>query len=162
MAWLQERIHSRKVWKTKDLTEAWRQSNTTVTPSTDYPLSQYFLWSLFKGAWWEEINPGEVLEAAASQSLCELSCQFTFLSLCLVPFSLRGVKTAGKQSPSHILNIVWNNFRFIIQVQHGFPDLWWLSCETAYRLSSIRCPAAYDPFFSSPSHHSAELELNPW
>lgn len=94
MVWLQERIHSWKVWKTKDLTEAWRQSNTTVTPSTDYPLSQYFLWSLFEGAWWEEINPGEVLEAAASQSLCELSCQwFTFLSLCLVPFSLRGVKT---------------------------------------------------------------------
>lgn len=76
-------------------------------------------------------------------------------------FSEGGKDSAGKQSPSHILNIVWNNLRFNMQVQHGLPDLWWLSCETAYRLSSIRCPAAYDPFFSRASHHSAQLELNP-
>lgn len=85
---------------------------------------------------------------------------FTFIVFGSV-FSEGGEDSAGKQSPSHILNIIWNNLRLNIQVQLGLPDLWWLSCEAAYRSSSIRCPAAYDPFFSSASHCSAQLELNP-
>lgn len=156
MVWLQERIHSWKIWKTKD---TFIKPEGSPVLQLHLPLTttyQCFLWSLFKGVLWEEVNPGS----------CSLTVSLRVkLSVVYFPFIVfgsifsEGSEDCWETEPlSHTKHCLKQSQ---IQYKCNMASLTCGGCPVRLPAGCLASDAQLPMTLSFLVPHSAQLELNP-